>query len=60
MLKGLGLLALIGALLTPTASASSSISGDGERLLDSKGAPVFLTALNYEGPADRAWRQRAA
>ena len=56
MFKALGLLVLIGALLAPTASASSSISGDGERLLDSKGVPVFVTALNYEGPADRAWQ----
>src|SRR4051794_16903820 len=29
---------------------------DSERLLRPDGAPMFLIALNYEGPADRAWQ----
>jgi hypothetical protein len=31
-------------------------SGDGERLLAPNGAPIFVTGVNYEGPADRAWQ----
>jgi hypothetical protein len=43
--------------LVPTASeAAPGISSDGERLLNANGAPVFVTGLNYEGPADRAWQ----
>src|ERR671935_199245 len=49
---------LVSALLsvTPLEAASVSISGDGERLLRPGGVPMFVTALNYEGPADRAWQ----
>ena len=37
----------------PVAAATS---GDGERLLAPSGVPVFVTGMNYEGPADRAWQ----
>jgi hypothetical protein len=49
---------LVSGLLsaTPLEAASVSISGDGERLLGPGGVPIFVTALNYEGPADRAWQ----
>src|SRR5437764_6647995 len=36
--------------------ASAASSGDGERLLGPNGAPLFITGMNYEGPADRAWQ----
>ena len=41
------------ALSQPVIAATS---GDGERLLGANGAPLFLTGMNYEGPADRAWQ----
>ena len=41
------------ALAQPVWAASSS---DGERLLGPSGAPIFVTGMNYEGPADRAWQ----
>jgi hypothetical protein len=57
MLRALCLVCLLTAsLMPPPAAASGSISGDGQRLLDAKGVPAFVTALNYEGPADRAWQ----
>jgi hypothetical protein len=56
MLRALLLLVLLSTGTVPTAAASGSISGDGERLLDHNGVPLFVTALNYEGPADRAWQ----
>src|SRR5437763_16881773 len=31
-------------------------SGDGERFLAPNGVPLFITGMNYEGPADRAWQ----
>jgi hypothetical protein len=36
--------------------AAAATSGDGERLLGPTGVPVFVTGMNYEGPADRAWQ----
>src|SRR3982074_6488 len=45
------------SLLWSTAQpAVAQNSGDGERLLGPNGAPLFVTAINYEGPADRAWQ----
>ena len=41
------------ASVVPARAASS---GDGERLLGADGAPLFVTGINYEGPADRAWQ----
>ncbi len=35
------------------------VSGDGGRLLAPNGTPFFLLAMNYEGPADRAWEMWA-
>src|ERR1700704_3942061 len=35
---------------------AAPISGDGERLLGPNGVPLFVTGINYEGPADRAWQ----
>jgi hypothetical protein len=46
-------LTLCVSLAQPAHAASS---GDGERLLAPNGVPVFVTAINYEGPADRAWQ----
>src|SRR6266568_1404253 len=34
----------------------AATSGDGERLLAPNGVPLFVTGINYEGPADRAWQ----
>src|SRR5947199_9761158 len=36
--------------------ARAATSGDGERLLAPNGVPLFVTGINYEGPADRAWQ----
>src|SRR5713226_10034275 len=36
--------------------ARAASSADGERLLAPNGAPFFVTGINYEGPADRAWQ----
>ena len=36
--------------------AGAATSGDGERLLAPNGVPVFVTGINYEGPADHAWQ----
>lgn len=36
--------------------AMAVTSGDGERLLAPSGVPRFITGMNYEGPADRAWQ----
>src|SRR5437899_3977285 len=36
--------------------ARAATSGDGERLLAPNGRPLFVTGINYEGPADRAWQ----
>ncbi|MBV9897222.1 MAG: cellulase family glycosylhydrolase [Chloroflexi bacterium] len=49
---------LIAALLNATLAtpATAASSGDGERLLAPNGAPLFITGMNYEGPADRAWQ----
>ena len=44
---------LFAAVGQPAAAASS---GDGERLLAPNGVPLFITGMNYEGPADRAWQ----
>ena len=54
MLKGLlAAMMLFAAVGQPAAAASS---GDGERLLAPNGVPLFITGMNYEGPADRAWQ----
>ncbi|HEY0582380.1 MAG TPA: hypothetical protein VGE94_09360, partial [Chloroflexota bacterium] len=42
------------ALLAPPALAAPS--DDPERLSGANGAPLFVTGINYEGPADRAWQ----
>src|SRR5438045_4153529 len=44
---------MVAASVVPARAASS---GDGERLLGPDGAPLFITGINYEGPADRAWQ----
>ena len=44
---------MLASVARPAAAASS---GDGERLLGPGGVPVFVTGMNYEGPADRAWQ----
>src|SRR5258708_9895739 len=47
------------ALLLAAATAAPAFaasSGDGERLLGPDGAPLFISGINYEGPADRAWQ----
>jgi hypothetical protein len=50
-----GLLAL--TLWVSTAQpAGAASSGDGERLLAPNSVPLFVTGINYEGPADRAWQ----
>src|SRR3954447_16957946 len=36
--------------------AQAASSADGQRLLGPNGAPMFVTGMNYEGPADRAWQ----
>ena len=46
-----GLLGL--ALLASTVAPAWA---DGERLLAPDGSPLFVTGINYEGPADRAWQ----
>src|SRR5207245_1761344 len=51
--RGLIAFARMVSLAQPAAAASS---GDGERLLAPNGVPVFITGMNYEGPADRAWQ----
>jgi cellulase (glycosyl hydrolase family 5) len=47
------LVALI--LLASAVPAQAASSDDGGRLLAPNGAPTFITGMNYEGPADRAW-----
>lgn len=50
---------LLVALLPPAAPARAAtvlVSPDGERLLDPSGRPLFVVGVNYEGPADRAWK----
>jgi len=49
---------LIAVLILTTMSqpAMAASSSDGERLLGPNGAPLFITGMNYEGPADRAWQ----
>jgi cellulase (glycosyl hydrolase family 5) len=49
---------LVSVLLSATTiqPALAASSGDGERLLAPDGAPLFITGMNYEGPADRAWQ----
>ncbi len=49
----------LSALLMVLASAcpaAAATSGEGERLLGPDGVPLFITGVNYEGPADRAWQ----
>jgi hypothetical protein len=46
-------------LWSTTQPALAQNSGDGERLLGPNGAPLFVTGINYEGPADRAWQMWA-
>jgi hypothetical protein len=50
-----GALALV-LLATMARPVSAATSGDGERLLAPNGVPAFVTGINYEGPADRAWQ----
>jgi hypothetical protein len=51
--RALVALVLAAATVAPVQAASS---GDGERLLGPDGVPLFITGINYEGPADRAWQ----
>src|SRR5258708_40117903 len=46
-------LTLLASMAQPARAATS---GDGERLLAPNGVPMFVTGINYEGPADRAWQ----
>jgi hypothetical protein len=46
------LLPLVLIALLPASQALA----DNERLTGPNGVPLFLTAINYEGPADRAWQ----
>ena len=46
-------LTLVASVAQPARAATS---GDGERLLAPNGVPLFVTGINYEGPADRAWQ----
>jgi hypothetical protein len=50
-----GLLAFV-LLVAAAQPALAASSGDGERLLAPDGTPLFITGMNYEGPADRAWQ----
>jgi hypothetical protein len=43
-------------VLASAPNAFAASSGDGERLLGPDGAPLFVSGINYEGPADRAWQ----
>ena len=49
---------LVSILLSalPVQPAAAASSGEGERLLAPNGVPMFITGMNYEGPADRAWQ----
>src|SRR5262245_9625558 len=38
------------------APVHAATSGDGQRLLGPSCVPLFITGMNYEGPADRAWQ----
>ncbi|HEY2595557.1 MAG TPA: cellulase family glycosylhydrolase, partial [Chloroflexota bacterium] len=51
-------IAVVTALLAVLVSqrAQAATSGDGQRLLGPGGAPLYITGMNYEGPADRAWQ----
>jgi cellulase (glycosyl hydrolase family 5) len=51
-----GVLALALAIGLMAHPAMAATSADGERLLAPSGAPLFITGMNYEGPADRAWQ----
>lgn len=51
---GLGLLA--SSARGPAARASGPAGVRGEGFVDVAGRDVFLLGVNYEGPADRAWR----
>jgi hypothetical protein len=52
---GRAALALV-LLATMARPAAAATSGDGERLLAPNGVPAFVSGINYEGPADRAWQ----
>jgi Cellulase (glycosyl hydrolase family 5) len=51
----LRLLLILAVLAMTVSPAQAATSGDGQRLLSPSGAPLFITGMNYEGPADRAW-----
>ncbi len=42
------------ALLSVTSAGPAA--ADSERLVGPDGLPLFITGINYEGPADRAWQ----
>jgi hypothetical protein len=46
---------LLAGLASP-ALASTPVAIRGDHFADASGAPVFLLGVNYEGPADRAWK----
>jgi hypothetical protein len=52
--RTLAIAATLTALVAQQAAAATS--SDGQRLLGPNGAPLFITGMNYEGPADRAWQ----
>jgi hypothetical protein len=43
-------------LVSMAQSAKAAPAADAERLLAPNGVPLFVTGINYEGPADRAWQ----
>ncbi|HEV7665059.1 MAG TPA: hypothetical protein VGQ62_16125, partial [Chloroflexota bacterium] len=44
------------ALVVVVLLAQPALAADTERLPGLNGAPLFVTGINYEGPADRAWQ----
>jgi hypothetical protein len=53
--RGIALIVCL-VLATTGQPALAASSADGERLLGPNGVPLFITGMNYEGPADRAWQ----
>src|SRR5918911_733641 len=51
-----GVVVALGLLLSLAQPAAAASSGDGERIVGPNGVPAFITGINYEGPADRAWQ----
>src|SRR4051812_17481893 len=47
---------MLAALTMLAMTAPPPAAADSERLLGPNGVPLFVTGINYEGPADRAWQ----